>query len=160
MKAIIIYYSYTGNTKLVAEDLVDILQEKGEVATIELKDLTENGNFLSQAAKGFRHKRAEIQPVQFDLKNYDLICFGTPVWAFGPAPAINSHIDRCVGLGDKVVILFTTYGSGAGREHCLNYMKGILAKKGVREFMRFSIQQREVRDRELVLRKIKEALRL
>jgi NAD(P)H-dependent FMN reductase len=96
--------------------------------------------------------------VNFDLSGYDLICFGTPVWAFGPTPAMNTYLADCSGLEGKEIILFATYGSGAGKERCLNYMQNILAQKGAKGFKRFSIQQFKVNDKEFVLEKIKEII--
>ena len=158
MKSIIVYYSYTGNTKSVAEVLSAYLKEKGAVECIELKDLRESGRFFTQAIRAFRHTKTEIQDVNFDVSSYDLVCFGTPVWAFAPAPAMNTYLDKCFGLQGKEVILFTTYGSGTGNERCLNYMQEILNKKGAREFSRFSIQQFKVGAQEFILAKIREAL--
>ncbi|MFH1269821.1 MAG: flavodoxin [Candidatus Omnitrophota bacterium] len=160
MQSIIIYYSYSGNTQKVAGLLTEYLKLQGEVDIIELKGLDESDKFFTQAARAFRHKRAEIQPVNFDLSKYDLICVGTPVWAFGPAPAMNTYLDKCFGLGGKNVILFTTYGSGTGNERCLNYMQDILARKGTKEFQKFSIQQFKVNDKEFILSKIREIARL
>lgn len=160
MKSIIIYYSYSGNTKKVTRILGEYLSRMSEVEFIELKAPDESNAFFAQAAKALRHKRAKIQPVNFDLKNYDLICFGTPVWAFGPALAMNTYLDKCFGLEGKDIILFTTYGSGTGNARCLNYMQNILAKKGAKGFMRFSIQQFKVNNKEFVLSQIKENTRL
>lgn len=156
MKSVIIYYSYSGNTKLVAGVLNEYLSSKGEVEIVELKALDESDKFVSQAARAFWKKRAQIQPVNPDLKNYDLICLGTPVWAFGPAPAMNTYLDNCAGLEGKEIILFTTYGSGTGNERCLDYMQKILSQKGAKGFKRFSIQQGKVKYQEFVLSKIKE----
>jgi len=156
MKSAIIYYSYSGNTKLVAGILNEYLNSKGEVEIVELKTLDESDKFFSQAARAFWKKKAQIQPVNYDLKNYDLICLGTPVWAFSPAPAMNTYLDNCVGLEGKEVILFTTYGSGTGNERCLDYMQRILSQKGAKGFKRFSIQQGKVKYQEFVLSKIKE----
>jgi NAD(P)H dehydrogenase (quinone) len=156
MKSVIIYYSFSGNTKKVADVLSGYLEEKGSVETIEIKSLDESDKFLTQAARAFRRKRAQIAAVNFDLCGYDLLCFGTPVWAFGPAPAMNTYLDKCLGIKDKEVVLFTTYGSGTGNERCLNYMQNILTKKGAQKFKRFSIQQFKVNDKELVFSKIKE----
>jgi flavodoxin len=160
MKSIIIYYSYSGNTQKVVSILSEYLKVQGEVDLIELKGLDESDKFLTQAARAFRRKRAEIQPVNFDLKPYDLIWMGTPVWAFGSAPAMNTYLDKCLGLEGKSVILFTTYGSGTGNERCLNYMQNILAQKGVKKFSRFSIQQFKVKDKDFVISSIKKALAL
>jgi flavodoxin len=158
MKSIIIYYSYNGNTKKVSYVLSEYLKPRSEIEFIELKGLDESSSFFGQCQRAFRHKKAVIQPVNFDLSSYDLICMGTPVWAFGPAPAMNTYLDKCSGVENKLAILFTTYGSGTGNERCLNYMQGILAKKGAREFKRFSIQQFKVKDKDFVLSKIRQIL--
>ena len=158
MRSIIIFYSYSGNTKKVAEVLVNYLKEKGEVELVELRALDESSNFFAQARRAFYKKRAKLSAVNFDLTKYDTVCLGTPVWAFAPAPAMNAYLDKCVGLEGKSLILFSTYGSGTGNNRCLNYMQGILVKKGVKVFKRFSIQQGKVMDKEFVLSKIKQVV--
>ena len=160
MKSVVIYYSYSGNTQKVADILAKLLAEKGEVERIELVGLDEAKTFLGQAKRALFRKRAAIQPVSFDLSGYDLICFGTPVWAFAPAPAINTYLDKCFGLENKNVILFATFGSGTGKERCLNYMQKILAKKGIKQCKRFSIQQFKVSDGEFVSKVLVEMMRL
>ncbi|MDD5044879.1 MAG: flavodoxin [Candidatus Omnitrophica bacterium] len=158
MKAVIVYYSFSGNTKKVSEDLAEYLKQKGEVETVELKPLDESDKFIVQAARGFRKKRARLAPVDFDLGQYDLICLGTPVWGFGPAPAMNTFLDECKGIQAKAAIVFTTYGSGAGNNKCLEYMQNILKAKGSQESKRFCIQQFKVKDKEFVLSEIKKIL--
>lgn len=158
MKSVIIYYSYTGNTKKAAEILCGYLRQKGEVDIIELKPLDESEKFLGQAGRAFRHKRALLQPVNFNLSGYDLLCFGTPVWAFGPAPAMNTYLDNCKGINGKGVVLFTTYGSGTGNQRCLDYMREALSKNGAKGFKLFSVQQGQIKHGEAVLSKISEAL--
>jgi len=156
MKSVIIYYSDTGNTKKTAEILKQHLSKKGGVDVIELKSPGEPKSFFGQAAGAFMHKRGPISEVKFDLSEYSLLCFGTPVWAFGPAPAVNTYLDKCDGIPGKSVILFTTYGSGTGNQRCLDYMKGLLAKKGAASFSQFSVQQGRVRDEQFVLSQINE----
>lgn len=160
VKSLIVYYSYSGNTKKVAQALAEFLNRKGQTMQIELIALDESRFFLGQCRRAFYRARARIEPVNCDLSGYDLICFGTPVWAFGPAPAMNTYLDNCIGVQGKEIILFTTYGSGTGNERCLNYMQGILTKKGATKFQRFSIQQFKVKDKEFVLSKINEIARL
>ena len=160
MKTIIVYYSYSGNTKKVAGAFSEYLRRKGQVDIIELKGLDESNSFFGQVARALIHKRAKIEPTNFNLTQYDLVYLGTPVWAFAPAPAMNTYLDKCFGLEGKEVILFTTYGSGTGNQRCLNYMQDILTKKGAKDFRRFSIQQFKVKDKEFVLSKITEMTRL
>ena len=160
MNCAIIYYSYSGNTKRVAWFLSEELKQKGEIELQELKPLDESRNFFLQCRRAHKHIRAKLEPVNFDLSGHDIICVGTPVWAFGPAPAVNAWLDKCQGIQDKKIVLFTTYGSGTGNNRCLDYMQGLLVEKGVKDFQRFSIQQFKVKDKEFVLSKIKDIMRL
>ncbi|MBU1999226.1 MAG: NAD(P)H-dependent oxidoreductase [Candidatus Omnitrophota bacterium] len=158
MKSVIIYSTYTGNTRKVGDLLADQLKQSQGVDIIELESLDEKSSFFSQAKRAFWHKRAVIQSVNFDLGPFELICLGTPVWAFGPTPAMNTYLDKCFGVEYKRVIVFTTYGSGAGNTRCLNYMEKMMLRKGAAKVSRFSVQQLKVEDREFVLSRIKEAL--
>ncbi len=154
MKSLVVYYSYSGNTKKVAKVLVEALKAKGEVEELELVALDESKSFLGQCSRAFKHVRANIKDVNFDLSKYDLICFGTPVWAFGPAPALNTYIDKCSGILGKNVIIFSTYGSGAGKDRCIDYAKRILYDKGAVGFKRFSVQQSNVDKKEFIINEI------
>jgi len=158
MKSAVVYYSYSGNTRKVAVGLAERLKEKGEVDILELKAQDESNSFLGQCKRAFTHTKAKLEPINFDLSAYDLICFGSPVWAFGPAPAMNAYLDNVQGVQNKDVVLFTTYGSGTGNQRCLNYMQKLLTAKGAKSFKSFSIQQFKVDDREFVLAKIRELL--
>ena len=159
MKAIIIYYSYSGNTKKVSDLLAECLKPEYEVQILKLEALDESTSFFGQVARALFHRKASIAPAELDLSSYDLICLGTPVWAFAPVPAVNTYLDRCSGLLGRPVVLFTTYGSGAGRNRCLNYMQGILTNKGAKDFKRFSIQQFKVNDKDFVKNIISETLK-
>lgn len=154
MKSAIIYYSFSGNTRKVAEALAEYLRQWSEAELIELKALDESPNFFGQAARAFRHTKASIDPVNLNLTGFDLVCFGTPVWAFGPAPAMNAYLDTCLGTERKEIILFTTYGSGSGNERCLDHMQKVLTQKGGGSFKRFSVQQFKVNDKDFILSKI------
>jgi flavodoxin len=160
MKSAIIYYSYGGNTQKVANVLWELLREKGEADQIELVAQDESKSFLMQCKRALLRKQAKIQPVNTDLSNYDLICLGTPVWAFAPTPAVNTYLERSSGLTNKPVVLFATFGSGSGLKKCLDYIEKILAKKGVKQFSRFSVQQFKVNDKEFIKKTIFENLKL
>ncbi|MCM8820199.1 MAG: NAD(P)H-dependent oxidoreductase [Candidatus Omnitrophica bacterium] len=158
MKAIIIFYSFSGNTKLVAQELEFYLKEKNfTTEVIELKPVDESKKFFTQASQAFIHKKAKLKEVNYNLDDYDIACFGTPVWAFAPAPALNTYLDRVSCLENKKVVLFVTFGSGLGVNKCLQYIKKILRRKGVKDITNFSIQQEKVFNKEFVLAQIKKA---
>ena len=151
MKSAIIYYSYTGNTRKIALDLRNYLTKQGSVELMELKALDESRSFFGQVRRALFRKEAEIEDTEFDLSRFDLICLGTPVWAFGPAPAMNTFLKKCFGPENKTVVIFTTYGSGTGNGRCIQIIQNLLKQKGVRDFHSFSIQQFKVKDNDFIL---------
>jgi len=158
MKSAVVYYSYSGNTRKVAKTLLGLLAKNGEAREIELVALDESGNFFKQCLRARKHVRAKIDNSELDLSGYGLICFGTPVWAFAPVPAMNTYLDNCKGVAGKKIILFTTYGSGTGNKNCLDYIQKFLSEKDITEFKRFSIQQLKVNDQDFVPIEIKKIL--
>jgi flavodoxin len=160
MKSAIIYYSYSGNTKQVACVLQELLGARGAVDMVELVAQDESSSFLSQCKRAFSHARAVLGEVNIDVSAYDVVCFGTPIWAFGPAPAMNAYLDKCIGIGGKDVVLFSTYGSGAGKNRSIKYMQDILIKKGAKNFKVFGVQQFKIKDKSSVLASIKEIMPL
>ncbi len=157
MKSLIVYYSYSGNTEKVAEVLADLLKDKDvTVDTHRLKPKNEKGNFFLQCLEALRGKRAVLcGDLNFDLAGYDLVCIGSPVWAFSPTPAVNTYLDKLLNAGGRDAIIFTTYGSGTGVVKCINNIKKRLKKKGIREVYNFNIQQANVDDRDFIVEVIK-----
>lgn len=158
MKSLIIYYSYSGNTKKVAEVLREALAQKGEANMARLKPEDESDNFFLQSVRAFRKKRAVIKEAPFDMRGYDLVCIGSPVWAFGPAPAVNTYIDRLKNLQGKDALSFITYGSGLGTGKCLATMTQQLKAKGAFRQYSFRIQQSKVEDKNFIIKNITEAM--
>ena len=157
MKSLIVYYSYSGNTEKVAKILVDFLKDKDfMVDTLRLKPKNERGSFFLQCLEALRGKRAVLSgDLNFDLAGYDLVCIGSPVWAFSPTPAVNTYLDKLLQADGRDAIIFTTYGSGAGVIKCINSIKKRLKKKGIREIYNFNIQQAKVNDRDFIVEVIK-----
>jgi flavodoxin len=147
MKSVIVYYSFSGNTKKVAEILAEHLRKKSEVDTIELKAPDESKSFFRQALRALVKTKAKTEAVNVGMSKYGLICIGSPVWAFGPAPAMNTFLSQCEGLEGKDAIVFTTYGSGAGNSHCIIYIKNILGKKGVKNCSSFTVEGARASDK-------------
>lgn len=158
-KAAVFFYSYSGNTKKAAAALQKQLSEKYQVDLIQIEALDEPDSFLRQCLRSLKKKQAQIkEDISFDVKDYDKIAWGTPVWAFGMAPAMRTFIDRCTGFDSKDVIVFATYGSGVGKEHCLEEMARISLAKGAKSVKQFLIQQNDTADEQKVISRIKDIL--
>lgn len=114
MKRIVIYYSYGGNTRRVAEKIAGALgADTAEIETVRpytgsYDQVVEQGQ--KEVNRGFQPK---LKPVNVDLCQYDTVILGTPVWWYTFAPAMNSFL-HCADLSGKAVYPFATNGGWIG----------------------------------------------
>lgn len=114
MKAIVIYYSYSGNTHRIAKEIGQVLgAELAEIRTVQ----PYTGSYDDVVDQGQREVNSgflpAIQPLNIDLSQYDTIILGSPVWWYTFAPAMNSFL-RSAGLSGKTVYPFATNGGWLG----------------------------------------------
>lgn len=112
MKKIVVYYSLDGNTKAAAERIAGELGY--DIAVIEpVKPITAGGfkKILIGGKQAMFNEKPAIKPLRTDLKQYDLIVLGTPVWAGKAAAPVWTFINNC-GVCDKIYAVFTLSGSG------------------------------------------------
>ncbi len=129
MKSVILYYSRTGKTRFLAEKLGDELGAD----LVEIRDLKKRAGvlgFLGGVRDAHLGLKTEVAPSSFDTSDYELVIFGTPVWAYSPTPAISTFLDKC-NLVNKKVILFVT-SRGVGYRRAINILKDVVGEKGGR----------------------------
>lgn len=159
MKALITYYSYSGITEKVANRYADILKKKGEVAIQRLRPKQEIATFLGQCRAAFAKKRADLQDgINFDMKNYDLLLLGSPIWAFAPTPAVNAYLDKLSGLEGKRVIILITSGSGTGVNKCFRNIRSALETKGASRIDEVNIPNRKMADENFISSSLEKVL--
>lgn len=114
MKTLILYYSYGGNTKRIAE----MIQKKigGDLAEIETaKPYT--GDYNSVVDQGQKEVNCgympEIKPLKANVQDYDRIILGSPVWWYTFAPAMKTFLNT-YNLSGKTVFPFATNGGWIG----------------------------------------------
>lgn len=94
MKTAIVYYSMSGNTKMVAE----IIAKELSADLIEIKpvkDYPDKGarKFIWGGMKAVMGEKPQLNPYEFN-GDYDRIIFATPVWASSFTPPIRTFIDE------------------------------------------------------------------
>jgi flavodoxin len=137
MKTIIIYFSESGNTRIVAKTLSENLNTD----LIEIKDLKSRDGFIGKvfsSVDAFRETKTEISPSKIDLEEYGLIYFGTPTWAGNASPAIITLIDKC-DLRGKDIVLFATMNGSGGRA-AIERMEEKVQSRGARVVESFTIK--------------------
>ena len=88
MKAIVIYYSQTGNTEQIARSIhKGMIRSIGECEIARVKDMTPG-----------------------DLSGYDLIGLGTPVWMGGFTPNVRIFLEDLPNQNGRHIFSFNTHG--------------------------------------------------
>ena len=115
MKALVVYYSRTGNTKFVAEK---IAQELGADIEEVIDKKKRNGTigWLSAGRDAMRRSQTEIAETNKKPSEYDLIVAGTPNWANNPSPAIRTYLSKYDLAGRKVATFCVTDGVSGGEK--------------------------------------------
>ena len=111
-KMLVLYYSETGTTKAVAEELQQ--QLGADIETIEAVE-PYSGNFQETIQRGQREMQSgewpAIKPLKSAIKDYDVIFLGYPIWFGTYANPIVTLVKEQQFEGKKVVP-FCTFGSG------------------------------------------------
>lgn len=140
MATLIIYYSQSGKTELVAHTLAKNLRAN----VLRIQDLKNRNGFKNKfiaSISAFRESKTDITPARVDLTDYDTIIFGTPTWAGNPTPAILTIIDRC-NLTGKDVILFATMDSSRGDTN-IERLEEKVKMRGARVIESFTIATKD-----------------
>jgi len=114
MKICIIYHSETGNTQHVAQHIASACSAERLIKVLDRTEYNRLTRFLSRCSKAQSEQTVHISPSTIDVTPYDLIVFGSPVWAFKPTPAIHAAVEALTGCSGKPVIGFFTHGGRPG----------------------------------------------
>ncbi len=107
-KTLVVFYSRTGHTKQIAQDLAKLLDADTE-QVVDKKDRSGAMGYLVAGKDASGEKLAEIETVKLNPASYDLVVIGTPVWAWNMTPAIRTYITNNKD-SLKAVAFFTAAG--------------------------------------------------
>ena len=111
-KVLVLYYSQTSNTELVAKEIAKRMNaDIEEIEAVKPYD----GDFMATIERCQKEREQgvipEIKPIKSKLKKYDLIFIGYPIWFGTYAPPIATFLKN-TDLSEKQIIAFCTFGSG------------------------------------------------
>lgn len=110
-KVLVLYYSQNGGTKAVAEA---IQSQLGADIEAIVPTIPYDGDFqatIERSRKELDGESPEIEPIVADIKSYDVIFLGYPIW-FGTYATPIETVLKEVDLSGKKVVPFCTFGSG------------------------------------------------
>lgn len=128
-KAAVVFYSFGGTTRRLAEKTADA--RGAELIEIrEIKKRSVAGAFFKGCFAALRGKRSEIQPPDTELAGYEEIVLMGPVWAGKACPAFNSMI-ALLPPKKKVSVILT---SGSGKDSAEAGIRAAIAQQGCEVF--------------------------
>lgn len=142
---LITYYSYSGNTKAIAEKIQKLTG--GDIAEIiPVKAYPTGYNEVVALAKTEKEQNImpEINPMEKDVKDYDVIYVGTPVWWYTMASPVKTFIAKN-NFDGKNIVPFCTHGGG-GASATFTDMKKLAPKADVK--VGFSTYERTANEKE------------
>ena len=111
-KVLVLYYSQTGTTQTVAEELQR--QLGADIECIEAVN-PYDGDFQATIERSGEERKngevPELKPIQANLDDYDVIFIGYPIWFGTYAPPVETFLEQ-VDLSGKKIVPFCTFGSG------------------------------------------------
>ena len=125
MKPLIIFYSYSGNTKRIAEALATA--ESADIA--EVTDVNKPGKlkaFTAGCLAAMRGRAWPIQPLTSALTDYERLILLSPVWASNPPPAFNALLEQLPD-GKSISVKMV---SGSGKSKCKERVKAAIKARG------------------------------
>lgn len=131
-KMLVLYYSETGTTKTVAEELQK--QLNADIESIEAVE-PYSGNFQETIQRGQHEMQSgewpAIKPIQKKIADYDIIFLGYPIWFGTYANPIVTLVKENDFAG-KTIVPFCSFGSG-GLNTSTDALKKALPKATIKE---------------------------
>jgi len=127
MRVLVSFYSKTGRTRRVAEEIAKALELKNH--DVLLHSITPRqvlkAHSYSRDGKGI----GLVEPL-LNIKDFDLVFVGTPVWSFCPSPMVLSYLRQLKNIREKRFVLFSTCTALPGTT--IKRMANILATKNAK----------------------------
>ncbi|MEE3333989.1 MAG: flavodoxin [Ruminococcus sp.] len=115
MKSLVVYYSMSGNVKQTAE-LISEVSGADLLALHPVKEYPSKGakKFIWGGKSALMGDKPKLQPYIFEADKYDMIIFGSPVWASSFTPPIRTFIEenREALSGKRIAAFYCFLGGG------------------------------------------------
>jgi flavodoxin len=114
MKTLVVYYSRSGISKMVATTISNALK----CDTEEIIDTKNRSGFMGWLMAGrdaTLQRITRIKDIEKDLSTYDTVIIGGPVWASNICPAVRTFLLQYMDQVKNVAFFSTTGGSNGER---------------------------------------------
>jgi len=128
MKKLVVYYSKTGITKKVAENISFWLKANRE-EILDEKEWRGAIGYLKAGRDAAEKKLTKISEPEWDPADFNMVIIGTPVWAWTMTPAIRTYIEKYKDvLKEKELGFFCTMARN-GDKRAFKAMEELIGRK-------------------------------
>ena len=120
-----IFYSFTGNTRLIAETIKNAINaDIQEIKPVKELDPESGMRFMLGGMQASLKLKAKLKPININPIDYELIFIGSPIWAWQVSPPIRS-LSKMYDFSNKKIAIWCCCGG-----------KGIKAMKRINKLFR------------------------
>ena len=140
MKALVVFYSRTGNTRKVAGSIASELKCDIE-EIIDTKNRSGIFGYMLAGMDSSLKKSSTIKELQKDTSSYDLVIIGSPVWAWNVPAPLRAYLSKEKNNLKKIAFFCTMDGNDSSG--LFGEMKKLAGKEPIRML---DVRSSEVKD--------------
>jgi flavodoxin len=111
-KALVVYFSRTGYTRKIAEEIA--ARSGADIESVEdVRGRSGIVGYFRSAREAYKKRLIDIKPAAKNPSEYDLVVLGTPVWARNLSSPMRAYLNAHRDELKRVGIFCTQGGSGA-----------------------------------------------
>ena len=136
MKNLVVYYSFMGNTEVVAKEIHQVVG--GDLVKIEEVKKRKPGSMMGPAFSAFLGLKSRLKKMDYTLAGCENIFLGTQVWAAHITPATKTFLSKA-DLKNKKVYLFITKADEKVPQAIIDAIAKMVEKRGGKVVDSFSV---------------------
>ena len=123
MRCLVIYYSRSGQTKFLAQQISSLLHadiEEIKLVTPYPPDYTKTIQIVKEQIES--GTPVDIDDISLNFNDYDVVFVGSPVWWYTFAPPVKMFLEK-YNIDGKTIVPFCSHGGGGEANTFLDFAK-------------------------------------
>lgn len=121
MKTLVLFYSFSGKTKALANTKAQEL-DADLIQVIETKKRSKFNAYTSGCFQAMKQRKTDLQQLNVDVNAYERIVIMMPIWAGSPAPAFNNVLEM-LPSGKQIELIMISASGHSNKEKTMKQVK-------------------------------------
>ena len=140
---LVVYYSRTGNTRKVADQIAERFDADIE-ELIDQKKRTGPIAFSAAGKDALAGNLTKIDDLKLNPLDYDIIILGTPSWFSNVTPAVRTFVDK-YDLSNKIIGVFGT-ANKTGVKDTLDKLANLISKDDSKDIPQLPLFKKDLNE--------------